>query len=159
MVYIRNLAKYPMKKFLFFLVTSALFAMVACNKDDKKTDPKPDITGKTNLQIFQMQNWKFAYWGDSAENDIIWTDEQDPCMKDDIYKFTSNKKYWVTEGSNKCYPNDYEGDWSIPSDNSTKITFLGYEWDLVHKSNEKLILFRMRPDTEVHYQRIILSRD
>jgi hypothetical protein len=148
-----------MKKVLFFLVATTLFSMVACEKNNKPSDSKPDIAGKTNLQIFQMQPWRFNYWGDSAENDVIWTDEMDACMKDDIYKFTSNTKYWLTEGSNKCYPNDYEGDWLIPSENSTKITFLGYQWDLVHKSNEKLILFRMRPDTEVHYQRVILSRD
>lgn len=141
------------------IAAAGLVLAAAC---DKKTDDpaKPDITGKTNRQIFQMQPWHFNYWSDSAENDTKWDDQMDACMKDDVFNFYSNTKYKVTENGNKCYPADYDADWSMTSDNATTVTLLGFNnWEIKYKSNEKLILWRIQNGTEQHFQQLILTRD
>lgn len=152
-----------MKK--YFLLTAAAVALVlasSCGKEvEDKPTPKPDIAGKTNRQIFMMQNWHFKYWSDSAENDTRWEDQMDACMKDDVFSFFSTSKYKVIENSVKCDPNDYDVPWSMPSDNATTgISLHGFnDWQLIFKSNEKLILWRIQNGSEQHFQKLILTRD
>ncbi|MEK0420670.1 MAG: hypothetical protein EBV15_02140 [Bacteroidetes bacterium] len=147
-----------MKKTIFLLSVGLIVFAIACKK--KSDGPNyPDIAGKTVRQILMMQDWKFSAWADSAENDTKWTDEMDPCMKDDVYSFFSNTKYLVKENGNKCYPTDYEVDYTMPSDNSTLVTFFdGNEWELVYKSNTQLIFWRIVNGTEQHFQKVILTR-
>lgn len=148
-----------MKK--YFLLTAAAILVLAssCGKKEDEPAAKPDIAGKTNRQIFQMQNWHFSYWSDSAENDTKWEDQMDACMKDDVFSFYSNTKYKVIENSNKCYPNDYDSDWSMASDNATTVTMLGFDWEIISKANEKLVLWRIQNGSEQHFQKLILTRD
>lgn len=148
-----------MNKLFLFLAAGSLLLTAACSKKTDDPVAKPDITGKTNRQIFMMQPWHFNYWSDSVENDVIWEDQMDACMKDDIFVFTSNTKCTVKEGSNKCYPNDYEANWSMASDNATKVTLIGFEWDIISKSNEKLVLWRINNGSVQAFQKLILTRD
>ncbi len=157
-IFAESVYKLTMKKFLLLLTAGGLLLAVACNK--KEDDPaKPDIAGKTNRQIFMMQPWHFNYWADSAENDTKWDDQMDPCMKDDIFTFNSNTKYNVKEGSVKCYPNDYDANWSMTSDNATVVTLIGFDWEIKSKANEQLVLWRIQNGSEQHFQKLILTRD
>ena len=148
-----------MKKTIFLLSVSLLVFAVACTK--KSDNPTyPDISGKTVKQILMMQDWHFNAWADSAENDIKWIDQMDACMKDDVYSFFSTTRYKVIENSNKCYPSDYELDYTMATDNSTLVTFLdGNEWELKFKSNTKLEFWRIVNGTEQHFQKVTLTRD
>ena len=150
-----------MKKTIFLLSACLLVLAVACSKKTNSNDKVyPDIAGKTNRQILMMQDWKFTAWADSAENDTKWTDEMDACMKDDVYSFFSNTKYLVKENGNKCYPTDYEVDYSMASDNAVQIEFFdGNVWDLVSKSNTQLVFWRIVNGTEQHFQKVILTRN
>lgn len=149
-----------MKKTIFLLSVSLAVFAVACKKKSDDSTSYPDIAGKTVRQVLMMQDWKFSVWADSAENDTKWTDEMDPCMKDDVYSFFSNTKYLVKENGNKCYPNDYEVDYSMATDNSTLITFFdGNQWELVYKSNTQLIFWRIVNGTEQHFQKVVLTRN
>lgn len=152
--------KSEMKKTIFLLSVSLLVFAAACSKKDSDPDKNyPDIAGKSVRQILMMQDWRFSAWSDSAENDVKWTDEMDPCMKDDVYSFYSTSKYLVKENGNKCYPVDYEVDYSMPSDNSTLVTFFdGNEWELKYKSNTQLLFWRVVNGTEQHFQKVVLTR-
>lgn len=147
-----------MKKLIFLLAVGLVVFAVACKK--KSDGPNyPDIAGKTVRQILMMQDWKFSVWADSAENDTKWLDQMDPCMKDDVYSFNSNTKYLVKENANKCYPADYQVDYSMPSDDSPLVTFFdGNEWELKYKSNTQLIFWRIVNGTEQHFQKVVLTR-
>lgn len=147
-----------MKKIIFLFSVGLLVFAVSCDK--KSEGPNyPDIAGKTVRQILMMQDWKFSAWADSAENDTKWSDEMDPCMKDDVYSFFSNTKYLVKENGNKCYPADYEVDYTMSSDNSTLVTFFdGNEWELKSKSNTQLVFWRIVNGTEQHFQKVVLTR-
>jgi hypothetical protein len=150
-----------MRKFIFLLSASLLVLAVACSKKEKTEDKVyPDIAGKTNRQILMMQDWRFSAWADSAENDTKWTDEMDPCMKDDVYSFFSNTKYLVKENGNKCYDKDYEVDYFMATDNTTQIKFFdGNVWELISKSNTQLVFWRIVNGTEQHFQKVVLTRN
>ena len=157
-IFAESVYKLTMKKFLLLLTASGLLLAVSCSK--KEDDPaKPDIAGKTNRQIFMMQPWHFNYWADSVENDVIWVDQMDACMKDDIFTFTSNTKHSVKDGTNRCYPADREDPWSMDSDNATEVTLIGFKWTILSKSNEKLVLWRINNGAVQAFQMLSLTRD
>ena len=151
-----------MKKTIFLLSVSLVVFAVACKKNNSDGPNYPDIAGKTVRQILMMQDWRFSEWADSVENNEVWLDQMDACMRDDVFTFISNTKYKVTENSNKCLPQDsYEVNYSMPSDDSNLVTFFDNdEWELISKSNTRLVFWKSyNSGLEQHYQKLVFTRN
>ena len=153
-----------MRKNLLMIFAGGLLLLGACKKKDPGpgTGGTPDISGKSQREIFKMQNWRWADAIDSAENEFVWYSEIDACNQDDIYTFKTGDKISVNEGADDCLPttaNTYEMNWSMTSDNAGKVIIGNTIWDIFSMSNTQIVLWRpWNSGQEQHFKKLIFKR-
>jgi Lipocalin-like domain len=98
------------------LVAAIAIFLFACQKSG------PAISGNSLL----VRNWKqtdLTLTVNGATQSIF--SQQSVCKVDNIYSFSANNKFAVTEGATKCSPSDADtavaGTWSLV-DNNTKLS-------------------------------------
>lgn len=105
-----------MKKILICLLLLSAFS---CGKDEAA---KP-----TTAQLF-VRSWKQTDLLASTSGSVpvsVFAQVLTPCQQDNIWQFSSNGTYTVTEGATKCGTADVvsTGTWTL-SENDTKVTFV-----------------------------------
>ena len=80
----------------FLLLSIAIIAFFGCKKDD----PKPSNT-PTKTTLLTQQAWKFDN-AKAGPADV--TTSVTPCLKDNVFTFSSNSNLVVSEEANVCSP-------------------------------------------------------
>jgi hypothetical protein len=110
-----------MKNFTPLLCVIMLLVFAGCEKDNDPPGSAELIVGKD----WKITNY-FVSENSSTPFDLFTTPNITNCTRDDIYKFSSDGKYIIDEGTTRCYQNDpqiyQEGTWVI-ADNILKWTY------------------------------------
>ncbi len=114
------------------LLISFVLAVSACKKDVPREE------------LLTSGSWK----GESIIVTILGQstnvhDQLEPCAKDDLTRFKTDKTVEIDEGPSKCDPADpqtySEGPWSL-SENDSKLTFSGVTYDIQELTDNRLKL-------------------
>lgn len=136
-----------MKKILLMMTVVGVLLTSACKKDsDDSADKAPDVSGKTNQQIFMIQPWKVYTWRDSSVAGDF--ENIESCAKDDVYTFKTTTLLQLTANT-KCDPmqsatEDYA--WSMSSPTANTVNIWGFSWSIVKINGDKIELRKTTPD-------------
>lgn len=106
-----------MKTSSTYLLIAAMAALTVSCKKDGETTPTPSKTDLLTAKNWRVTDLKLG--GQSIYNSGL----IDPCDKDNLYKFNTNKTATFDEGAAKCNPSDPQtqtGSWDFTT-NETKL--------------------------------------
>ncbi|MBL7812586.1 MAG: hypothetical protein JNL57_10220 [Bacteroidetes bacterium] len=140
-LYLHDYSK-PMKKLSLILSAAMLLLFAACEKKTKTpSDPgDPNVTGKTNQQIFMIQPWTMSSWVDSSSAGVV--NNMESCNLDDYYTFKTTTSYEVNQGSNVCAgsPQTQNNPWAMSSASANQVTMFTWVWDIVTITGGKIVI-------------------
>lgn len=135
-----------MKKLFIIAAALGILGVAACKKSSTSSNTSGgniDISGKTKQEVFMMQKWKIGSWTDSNSN-LGLQDLLDACEKDDSYTFSTTTSYLLDRGAckNSSDKQTETFPWSMPSSNSTSVTFFTYNFTIVNQTSTTITLTR-----------------
>jgi hypothetical protein len=117
---------------VLLLLFFSIFFTVSCKKEKTKTELLTDKTWLTTAITVEPG----IATGGAPITDLL--AQYEPCVRDNVFQFTLDKKYSVEEGTTKCNPSDAQsletGTWFLDS-SETLLTKVA--------SDEKTILFKL----------------